>query len=138
MASVEMIDILWHWKWFSVAGASLGAVAICMVWWRARTEKFERPDREPEPPIEWLWERISVDEVERGEIHRLVWGHPPALLILGVDRNEWQLMKTLMTEDDELWEFSSPAEMWNMLTGRQGVALVRNGTIVAHMVTAMN
>jgi hypothetical protein len=43
-----------------------------------------------------------------------------------------------MTDRDELWAFSSPAEYWKGLAGRAGVALVRDGRPIAHVVTVMN
>ena len=43
-----------------------------------------------------------------------------------------------MTDGDELWEFSSPAEYWENLAGREGVALVRDGRPIAHVVALMN
>lgn len=43
-----------------------------------------------------------------------------------------------MQEGDELWTYSSPQLTWNDLAGEAGVALVRNGTIVAHVVSFGN
>jgi hypothetical protein len=37
-----------------------------------------------------------------------------------------------------VWSFSSPASHWQQLGGRSGIALVRNGKSVTHVVTMMN
>ena len=39
---------------------------------------------------------------------------------------------------DHLWRFASPAQTWLELAGREGVFLVRDGMVIAHIVTAMN
>ena len=39
---------------------------------------------------------------------------------------------------DELWKFSSPQEQWAALAGRGGIALVRDGRVVAHVITVLN
>jgi len=43
-----------------------------------------------------------------------------------------------MQEGDELWEFCSSWESWQKLAGRAGIALVRNGEVVASVDTMMN
>ena len=43
-----------------------------------------------------------------------------------------------LQEGDELWEFRSPRESWANMAGRAGIALVRNGEVVASIVTRMN
>jgi hypothetical protein len=44
----------------------------------------------------------------------------------------------LRREGDELWKFSSPPEQWAALAGRGGIALVRDGRSVAHVVTVLS
>lgn len=51
---------------------------------------------------------------------------------------EWEALKAKMIDDDELWEFSSPKEDWDSLAGREGIALVRNGQVIASIVTFMS
>jgi hypothetical protein len=77
------------------------------------------------PPIEWLDRRISVDDID---LDTLALRH----------RGDWNRLMARITEGDELWEFSSPWEHWERLTGRKGVALVRGGRSIAHVVTVMN
>ena len=43
-----------------------------------------------------------------------------------------------MQPGDELWTFSSPAQSWEDLAGRAGVALVRDGNPIKVLVTMMN
>jgi hypothetical protein len=44
----------------------------------------------------------------------------------------------LRQEGDEFWRFSSPPEQWAALAGRGGIALVRDGRLVAHVVTVLS
>ena len=77
----------------------------------------------PFPPTEWLKRRIDVDEIKK---------YPQW------ERTFSSLFKARMTDRDELWEFSSPGQSWKNLCGRAGVALVRDGRPIAHVVTVMN
>jgi hypothetical protein len=81
------------------------------------------------PPIEWLDKRISVDDIDVGN----------TLSTLGLrHRGDWNRLMARITEGDELWEFNSPQDHWERLTGQKGVALVRCGRSIAHIVTVMN
>ena len=122
--------------WWIVAGI-VASLMVLAVWLKSRPKKFERKksfdeatllaqferqlqsDHSPFPPIEWLIRRIDVAEIEK---------HP-----------RWErAFKARMTDRDELWEFDSPAEYWEGLAGREGVALVRDGQPIAYVVTLMN
>jgi hypothetical protein len=72
------------------------------------------------PPIEWLEKRVDIDEIGAGS------------------SGDWNRLKMFLTERDELWTFSSPPDYWAGLAGRAGVALVRNGRPIAHVITVMN
>jgi hypothetical protein len=41
-------------------------------------------------------------------------------------------------ENDELWRFSSPPETWQMMMGRGGIALVRDGRAISFIETIMH
>jgi hypothetical protein len=43
-----------------------------------------------------------------------------------------------MQPGDGLWEYDSPPEDWDRLTGSSGFALVRGGAVVATQVCRMN
>jgi hypothetical protein len=81
------------------------------------------------PPIEWLIKRISVDDLGLGDMSSASGSRHAA---------EWSRLLARFTEGDELWEFSSPRKDWERLIGRKGVALVRDGRPIAHIVTLMN
>ena len=74
----------------------------------------------PFPPIEWLEKRVDIDEIDAG------------------NPRDWNHIKMRFTERDELWTFSSPRDYWAGLAGRAGVALIRNGRPIAHVITFMN
>jgi hypothetical protein len=80
-------------------------------------------------PIEWLTEQLSVDEAELRYVHE---GRP-----FGYLDTEWNYLKSMMGEHDEIWIFSSSAESWEQLMGREGVALVQNGQAIG-LITQMN
>ena len=71
---------------------------------------------------EWLTKRVTMDE-------------------LRLDKNGGEFWRRLLDayhEGDELWEFSTPLHFWQHLVGRGGVALVRQGVIIDHIVSIMN
>lgn len=51
---------------------------------------------------------------------------------------EWDALLANMQDHDELWEFESPIEYWDSLCGASGIALVRDGAIVAEVIIDMN
>jgi hypothetical protein len=72
--------------------------------------------------IGWLTKRVTREELE---------ADPDGPV-------RWKTLIDAYQDGDELWEFSSPADYWQNLAGRGGVALVRGGAIVASIVTIMN
>ena len=51
---------------------------------------------------------------------------------------EWEKLKQQWQEGDELRKFCSPSLSWKCRCGRQGYVILRNGKVVAYMVTLMN
>jgi len=47
-------------------------------------------------------------------------------------------LKNTMQPGDEFWTFASSPASWRALAGRAGLALVRDGKIVATIVTMLN
>ena len=39
---------------------------------------------------------------------------------------------------DEFWTFASPSESWRRLSGQGGIALVRGGECIDHVITVIN
>ncbi len=86
---------------------------------------------------DWLQKRVTVAEAEAAnmvESDRL----GPDPVPFGFQNNEWRALLAQMQEGDELWEFCSSWESWQNLAGRAGIALVRNGEVVASVDTMMN
>ena len=83
------------------------------------------PPAPPEPEEETLRRRLTVAEIEADNPGFA--GHA-----------RWEEIKATMQPGDELWSFHSPSWTWQALCGRAGIALVRDGAIVAELITMMN
>jgi hypothetical protein len=92
-------------------------------------------------PKEWLQKSITVAEAEAaypGIKDDRVQRFPEAAKPFGFENREWEALKAQMQPGDELWTFSSPADSWQHLAGRAGIALVRNGNPIKILLGAMN
>jgi hypothetical protein len=84
------------------------------------------------PPSDWRWKRMAPER-ERKMFDR----GPPLVPRSACDEEVFDLVVRTQP-GDELWEWSSPPPTWRFKMGRGGVALVRNGRVIAHVVTIMN
>jgi hypothetical protein len=93
-------------------------------------------------PIEWLDERLTLEEIERkytakpdglDSISAAALNKP-----FGYQNARWEALKARMQPGDELWTFASPADSWKHLAGRAGIALVRDNKMVDAIVTILN
>ncbi|MGO9008410.1 MAG: hypothetical protein ACLQIQ_20490 [Beijerinckiaceae bacterium] len=92
-------------------------------------------------PSSWLQEKISVAEAEAahpGVNDERLSRHPELAKPFGGLNRQWEALKSEMEPGDEIWTFSNPADYWEHLAGRAGVALVRHGKAVKTIVTLMN
>jgi hypothetical protein len=86
---------------------------------------------------EWLTKQLTMQEIEsRHSVQNERLGPKPVLF--GFQNDQWLELVAQMQPGDELWEFRSPTETWQTLSGRAGIALVRNGEVVDSIVTMMN
>jgi hypothetical protein len=95
----------------------------------------------PAIPKDWLDKKISIAEAEAahpGISDDRVQRFPDAAKPFGFRSRAWEALKAEMQPGDELWTFSSPADSWQHLAGRAGVALVRDGNPIEALVTVMN
>jgi hypothetical protein len=96
-------------------------------------------------PRDWLIKKITISEAEaehRGE--RLLQfpnagkpgfhGGKP----FGFQNDLWESLKAKMKPGDELWTFCSPGGSWRNLAGRSGIVLLRDGEVIADIITVMN
>jgi hypothetical protein len=93
------------------------------------------------PPPEWLTKRASLSSFPtRKPLPDSMQSRGAAIVQLQAYKSRQQIktLEVLMLPGDEVWEFSSPPELWQRLMGRAGIALVRNGRSIAHVVTRMN
>lgn len=112
-----------------------GHIAICARW----LDKIKPAKGEVWPPREWLTRQLTFAEFESLGVGpgRSALG-APAVLNLSLSQRDVVRLKLRMLAGDQIWAFSSPSHTWRTLSGRAGVALVRNGSSVAHVVTDMN
>ena len=84
--------------------------------------------------------RVSAAEVERlaAEFAKslgiaLTPGKP-----LFAIQDKWDAMKKAMLPGDEMWLVSSPERDWSGFHGREQIELIREGRVIAVLVTARN
>lgn len=51
---------------------------------------------------------------------------------------DWLVLEGMVQDQDEIWLYETPFEYWESLCGESGVALVRDGEVIAQVVTEMN
>ncbi|BDX05922.1 hypothetical protein [Planctobacterium marinum] len=51
---------------------------------------------------------------------------------------EWIELKALHQPSDEIWSYTTAPKTWEMMGGRSGYALVRDGKAIFYCVTLMN
>jgi hypothetical protein len=81
---------------------------------------------------DWLVRRLTGSEIDKERIGCL------AASETGTSKSLWArsalaFAKQLesLQDDDEVWEFRSPAESWSHLCGRSGLCIRRNDEILA-------
>lgn len=89
-------------------------------------------------PRDWLKEQIALIDLDRrlGAMRQLPGG--PGGLLLSPKRREVARIKLRMRPEDELWIYESPPETWKHLSGRRGIALVREHKPIENFVLVMN
>lgn len=86
---------------------------------------------------DWLTRKLTVAEAEAANSVRDERLGPDAVPF-GFENPTWRQLLADMIPGDELWEFSSPPESWDNLAGRAGIALVREGKVVATILTLLS
>lgn len=87
---------------------------------------------------EGLREQITIDQAELLHTPDISSDVKDLRKPFGYLNAEWERLKAEMQPGDELWTFCSSDESWANLTGSEGIALVRDGTVIAEIVTCMN
>ena len=96
-----------------------------------KRKNFQRPwDSSPSP----YTKKVSVLEAQKNHMETL---DNKKVLFAG-NEDRWQAMLSIIQDGDELWEYTSPAEMWEMLAGREGIVLVRDGKVIDDLLLVMN
>lgn len=85
----------------------------------------------------WLQVRVSSEEAE---IRHMVFNRRlgPMGVPFGFMNEEWKALLARMVQGDQLWEFRSPDYTWPAFHGRAGIAVVREGKVVAALVTRVS
>lgn len=86
---------------------------------------------------EWLTKKVTVEEAEAEHLVRNK-ELGPEPVPFGFMYQDWKQLLAAMQPGDELWEFNSPEDTWKHLAGRAGFAVVRDGNLIASLVTMMN
>lgn len=93
-------------------------------------------------PKEWLTGKLEVKEIVEKESVQQRWErlqNPQSNVKIAVSLEFVKSMfGSSMEENDEIWKFSSPPDSWQLLCGRSGYALVRNGVVIDTFITMMN
>lgn len=112
-----------------------GHIDICNRW----LNKAKSASSTEWPPLEWLTKKLTFAEFESMSVGaQRAYADAPAVLHLSRSEQDLFRMKLRLLAGDEVWAFSSSIESWRMLGGRAGIALVRDGHVVAHVVSKMN
>lgn len=93
-------------------------------------------------PKEWLTVKAEIKEKVVSEptektCERLRFLSVDNEQVISVDFAK-SMFRDSMLSDDEIWLYSSPPESWQMLCGRSGYALVREGEVIDTFLTLMN
>ncbi len=83
-----------------------------------------------------LTKKITVEEAEKANMITI--RKSGEQVPFGYVNFLWKRLLDQMEEGDNLFEFNSDDESWDNLAGRAGLALVRDGKIIADMITSMN
>jgi hypothetical protein len=98
------------------------------------------------PPIDWLQTQVPLLVVEQArraaasdDGSSQIGAEPDDEIfdeLLGLSRNrDWRRISGWIAPSDEVWIFSSPADHWRDGGGRRGIALIRHGRAIGHIVT---
>ena len=82
----------------------------------------------------WLHNEISKENAEATNMVKIHGNKVP----FGYNNDQWLIILKIMEKGDKLYEFRSPEESWRNYAGIEGIALVRNGEIVADLVILLN
>ncbi len=124
------------WKCFLLA--ALSTIAAMILWPGFWNQMFGvAATRIPTIPAAWLNQRTTVVEAEAAHMVRLEKLGPDPIAF-GFQNGQWREVLALLQPGDELWNYSSPSETWQNLAGRAGIAVVRDGKVVATLMTLMN
>jgi hypothetical protein len=101
----------------------------------------------PWPPLHWLHSEVSAADVDQHETDQrrlgATAGGERVAFVSSVldDASEslgWRRLRGCIAPGDALWTFDSPGDYWRGLAGRAGIALLRDGRPIDHIVTVMN
>lgn len=93
-------------------------------------------------PHAWFTRKTSLAEIERlsvAQIRALKRAQPGIEVPevpFGREHAAWQAFRATCWPGDEIWEFESPRELWDVGQGRCGFVAVRAGLIVASIMSA--
>lgn len=87
---------------------------------------------------EFLHLRLSVDEIESLELAGLAKANAVPAVPFGYMNSEWLEFQALAQDGDEFWSYGSPQKHWSACRGSAGYVLLREGRVVATLITALS
>jgi hypothetical protein len=109
-----------------------GCARLCF---RDDISREERTLRSSSRAIGNLWKKSTIEEIEAVHMAELLDGRK---LPFGTINWLWEDLKPFIRKNDELWDYNTDQESWDHLAGESGVALVRDGEVIADIMVAIS
>jgi hypothetical protein len=79
-------------------------------------------------------QRVTIEEAEKENMVEIEGKMVP----FGYCNRDWVILLNLMLPGDEIYRFCSSPESWEDQYGQEGYQLIRNGEIIADIITKMS
>lgn len=81
---------------------------------------------------------FSIEQAEKDNMITVKKNGKSVILPFGYINDDWETLKSNYQEGDQIFKFSTSAESWDNLAGREGYVLIRGDQIIAEIITLMN
>ncbi len=80
----------------------------------------------------------SIEQVEKENMITVEKNGKSVALPFGFINDDWEVLKAQYQDGDQIYKFSTSAESWEKMAGREGYVLIRGDQIIAEIITLMN